>query len=119
MEGQKLIDKLYKHFALKDLGLVDYFLGIQIKQTSKGLHLSQTKYITDLLTKSKMQTVKCVSTPLTSRLSLSTFSSDIVENVQLYGSIVGASQYITITRPEISISVNKVCQFMQRPLTSH
>ena len=35
--------------------------------------------------------------------------------MQFYTSIVGALQYITITRPEISFSVNKVCQFMQAP----
>ncbi|RVX23296.1 Retrovirus-related Pol polyprotein from transposon RE2 [Vitis vinifera] len=36
-----------------------------------------------------------------------------------YRSIVGALQYITITRPEIAFSVNKVCQFMQKPLDTH
>nr|CAN78940.1 hypothetical protein VITISV_029482 [Vitis vinifera] len=36
IEVQKLIDKLHDHFTLKDLGLVDYFLGIQVKQTSEG-----------------------------------------------------------------------------------
>ncbi|KAL6334751.1 hypothetical protein AAG906_021410 [Vitis piasezkii] len=36
-----------------------------------------------------------------------------------YRSVVGALQYITITRPEIAFSVNKVCQFMQKPLDTH
>ncbi|RVW50763.1 Retrovirus-related Pol polyprotein from transposon RE2 [Vitis vinifera] len=34
-------------------------------------------------------------------------------------SVVGASEYITITRPKIAFSVNKVCQFMQKPLDTH
>ena len=37
----------------------------------------------------------------------------------LYRSIVGALQYATVTRPEISYSVNKACQFMSQPLESH
>ena len=36
-----------------------------------------------------------------------------------YRSIVGALQYATITRPEISFSVNKVCQFMANPNEDH
>jgi histone deacetylase 1/2 len=35
-----------------------------------------------------------------------------VEDPTLLRSIVGALQYTTLTRPEISYSVNKVCQFL-------
>ncbi|XP_057423759.1 uncharacterized mitochondrial protein AtMg00810-like [Lotus japonicus] len=34
-------------------------------------------------------------------------------------SIVGALQYATLTRPEISFAVNKVCQFLSQPLEDH
>ena len=33
--------------------------------------------------------------------------------------MVGALQYITVLRPELAYSVNKVCQFMHNPLESH
>ena len=36
----ELITQLDNKFALKDLGNLDYFLGIQVKRTKKGLHLS-------------------------------------------------------------------------------
>jgi hypothetical protein len=36
-----------------------------------------------------------------------------------YRSTVGELQYLTITRPDISFVVNKVCRFMQAPTTSH
>ena len=50
---------------------------------------------------------------------LSNIGSDPIGNPQLYWSVVGALQYVTITRPELAYSVNKVCQFMQNPLESH
>ncbi|PON48871.1 hypothetical protein PanWU01x14_234040, partial [Parasponia andersonii] len=36
-----------------------------------------------------------------------------------YRSIVSALQYCTLTRPELSFSVNKVCQFLHAPTSSH
>ncbi|XP_062118816.1 uncharacterized mitochondrial protein AtMg00810-like [Humulus lupulus] len=50
---------------------------------------------------------------------LSAQGSDPVQDPQLYRSLVGALQYATITRPEITYDVNRVSQFMQTPLQSH
>lgn len=41
------------------------------------------------------------------------------EDATRYISIVGALQYLTLTRPDISFSVNKVCQFLHTPTTVH
>lgn len=41
--------KLQLEFKVKDLGSLNYFLGIQAHRDSKGLHLRQSKYTGDLL----------------------------------------------------------------------
>ena len=56
---------------------------------------------------------------MTSGLKISSQDGVPIENAQLYRSIVGSLQYVTITRPELAYSVNKVCQFMQRPTDEH
>jgi histone deacetylase 1/2 len=117
---QNLVNKLDSVFSLKQLGDLDYFLGIEVQQLSdNSLLLSQGKYIRDLLTKTNMLECKPIATPMMSSCKLSKVGSDNVTDATLYRSVVGSLQYATITRPEISFAVNKVCQFMSAPLESH
>ncbi|KAL5554009.1 hypothetical protein UlMin_041410 [Ulmus minor] len=69
-EIEKLITVLNNSFSLKDLGQLNYFLGIEVKTTAEGLHLSQKRYIKDLLIKSKMDNAKPLPTPMVSSLKL-------------------------------------------------
>jgi histone deacetylase 1/2 len=115
-----LIHKLNVHFSLKQLGQLDYFLGIEVHQLSTGaLLLNQAKYIRDLLCKVKMENSNPIGSPMVSTCRLSKYGTDTFSDPTLYRSIVGALQYITVTRPDIAFSVNKVCQFMARPLDTH
>uniref|UniRef100_A0A803NI33 Reverse transcriptase Ty1/copia-type domain-containing protein n=1 Tax=Cannabis sativa TaxID=3483 RepID=A0A803NI33_CANSA len=114
-----LISALSNKFSLKDLGTVNFFLGIPVIPNVDGILLSQQKYIQDLLCKAEMQGVKTQSTPMNSGLRLSNYGSDHALDPSGYRSIVGVLQYATITRPDIAFSVNKVCQFMRDLLQSH
>lgn len=49
----------------------------------------------------------------------SKYEGEAISNVTEYRSIIGALQYATITRPDISYSVNKLSQFMQNPMDIH
>ena len=115
-----LISSLNTKFSFTDLGPLHYILGIEAKNTKEGgLLLCQSKYITDLLAKANMIDCKPTATPMPSGLKLSKDGFEAFEDPTLYRSIVGARQYINITRPEIAFSINKVCQFMHQPLQSH
>jgi histone deacetylase 1/2 len=117
---QDVISKLNVSFALKQLGEVDYFLGIEVHHMPSGaLLLNQAKYIRDLLCKAKMENFKPIGSPMMSSCKLSKLGSDVMTDPTLYRSTVGALQYATLTRPDIAFSVNKVCQFMSRPLETH
>lgn len=61
-----LLSDLQRDFALKDLGDLHYFLGIEVKRDSGGLVLSQGKYARDILCRSGMEKCKSVVTPLPS-----------------------------------------------------
>ncbi|XP_061337462.1 uncharacterized mitochondrial protein AtMg00810-like [Gastrolobium bilobum] len=115
-----LITTLNSTFALKDLGKLHYFLGIEAHSLQTGgLHLTQSKYVSDLLKKANMADAKPMPSPMISGQKLSSTDGSPFRDPVLYRSIVGALQYATITRPDISFSVNKVCQFMHNPLDTH
>lgn len=53
-----------------------------------------------------------IATQMLSNLKLSKTGCDTLKDPHQYRSIVGALQYVTLTRPEIAYSVNKLCQFL-------
>ncbi|CAL8121905.1 unnamed protein product [Prunus armeniaca] len=115
----KVISTLSSTFALKDLGILHYFLGIEVVPHSGGLILSQRKYIIDLLKRSHLADIKPIDTPMASSSKLSKSDGEPLSNPQQYRSILGTLEYVTLTRPELSFFVNKVCQFMHNPTSEH
>lgn len=109
---KRLISELHNQFALKDLGPLQFFLGIEAHRTSSVLHLSQSKYMSDLLSKTALTDCKSVASPMASDHTLSLHEGVPLDNPTLYRSIVGGLPYCTLTRPDISFAVNKVCQFI-------
>ncbi|TQD92897.1 hypothetical protein C1H46_021377 [Malus baccata] len=104
---------------MKDLGLLHYFLGLQIDYHPQGLFVHQSKYVQDLLQKTDMVQCKSCTTPCHPNQKLLNQGSPLYSDPTHYRNIVGALQYLTFTRPDIAYSVNQVCQFMHTPLDSH
>ncbi|GMJ02608.1 cysteine-rich RLK (RECEPTOR-like protein kinase) 8 [Hibiscus trionum] len=98
-EVQTVIDDLHKHFSLKDLGTLNFFLGIEVVYAQDCLVLNQKKYIKDLLQRSGLADAKGLPTPMVSNLHLSMVVGSLIDNATEYRSIVGALQYVVITRP--------------------
>ncbi|KAM2666633.1 hypothetical protein EV2_018442 [Malus domestica] len=115
----RLIADLGRRFAMKDLGPAHYFLGMEIVRTSDDLFLFQQKYVHDLLLRTKMAAAKPVHTPAVSGCRLNLQDGDPLPDPTEYRSVVGALQYLTLTRPDIAFAVNQVSQFMHQPTSIH
>jgi hypothetical protein len=92
---------LHQRFAIKDLGVLKNFLGIEMATSHKGLFLNQHIYVLDLLCEADMLDCKPTKTPLDSKLQL-TLDGDSFDQPQLYQKLVGKLIYLTITRPNLS-----------------
>ncbi|RVW39327.1 Retrovirus-related Pol polyprotein from transposon RE2 [Vitis vinifera] len=80
-------------YLTKDLGILKYFLGIEIAQSSSDVVLSQRKYALNIL--------------------------EETGDPRRYRRLVGKLNYLTITRPDISFPESVVGQFLQSPCDSH
>jgi hypothetical protein len=114
-----LITTFQTDFALKDLGPLHFFLGVEAHKTASGMYLSQRRYISDLLQKTNMHEAKPVSSPMSSSTVLSQHSGTSLSDSSVYRSVVGSLQYLSLTRPDIAFAVNKVCQYMHNPTEDH
>ena len=61
-ELESFIVEFSTMFALKDLGALSYFLGIEVLYDTDCIYLSQRKYIRDFLSKVEMINCKDVET---------------------------------------------------------
>ncbi|XP_019190810.1 PREDICTED: uncharacterized protein LOC109185287 [Ipomoea nil] len=117
-----LIDSLLKRlsstFKIRDLGKPTFFLGIETLSDGDSFLLSQRRYMVDILSRAGMTDCKALATPA-SVTQPATPTLDPFDNPTQYRRIVGALQYLTITRPDLSFSVNRLCQFMHSPTQDH
>ncbi|GKV25872.1 hypothetical protein SLEP1_g35253 [Rubroshorea leprosula] len=115
---QWFLKELGREFAIKDLGSIHYFLGIEAHMTKNGLFLCQAKYAKDLLHRAQMDGCKLISTPMATKDRAIT-DDKLFHDPTFYRSVVGGLQYLTLTHPDNSYAVNFACQFMHEPTMGH
>jgi hypothetical protein len=85
-----LLKNLEENFALKDLGDLHYFLGIEVTKTKEGILLTQHKYANELLKRAGMIGCKSISTLLSTSEKLSAHNGELLglNDAMNYRSIV-------------------------------
>ncbi|GJY54751.1 ribonuclease H-like domain-containing protein [Tanacetum coccineum] len=112
------IASLHNEFAMKDLGSLNYFLGISAQRSASGLFLSQSKFPEEILERAHMQNYNPCRTLVDTESKLGS-DGDPVSDPTLYRSLAGALQYLTFTRPELSYAIQQVCLYMHDPRDPH
>ncbi|XP_050909643.1 uncharacterized mitochondrial protein AtMg00810-like [Lathyrus oleraceus] len=98
---------LASEFAMKDLDPLSYFLGIVVSRHPDGIFLSQSTYASEIIECAGMASCKPSTTPVDTKQKLNTSSDTSYEDPSLYRSLVGALQYLTFTRHDISYVVQQ------------
>lgn len=110
---------MMRTFEMSDLGLMHYFLGIEINQEENGIFICQKKYIENLLKKYKMHGCNAVATPLITNEKLQKEDGSPKADASSYRSLIGSLLYLTTTRPDIMYATSLLSRFMQSPSQIH
>jgi hypothetical protein len=108
-----------KEFDMTDLGLMRYFLGMEVSQNDQGIFICQSKYANDLLKRFKMTNVNSAPTLVALGLKLSKDDQGPSVDATLFKRLVGSLMYLTSTRPDIMFGVSLISRFMDKPKESH
>jgi hypothetical protein len=101
-------------FEIKDLGLMHYFLVLEVWKTPGKIFLSQNKYAVDVLLIFVMLECKFMTKPMISnmnKLHVQATVSDPKDST-VYYQIIGSLMYLVHTRPNICYGVNALSEFM-------
>jgi hypothetical protein len=111
--------EMTKEFEMTDIGLMSYYLGIEVKQEDQGILITQEGYAKEVLKKFKMDDANPVSTPMECGIKLSKHDEGERVDPSLFKSLVGSLRYLTCTRPDILYAVGVVSRYMEHPTTTH
>ncbi|BES94054.1 Hydra magnipapillata [Nesidiocoris tenuis] len=108
---EKLKSILLKCFDMRDLGSLNYCLGIQFSCKNECVSANQSKYIDKLLEKYQMTDCKPIGTPMDPKTKLEK-ATDCDQQSYPYQNLIGALMYLSVaTRPDISYTVSYLSQF--------
>ena len=104
--------KLAAEFKMKDVGMMHYFLGMEVWQNADGISLGQGKYEEEILKRFEMMDCKSMTTPMESNLKLLSDASLEAVDATMYHQMICSLMYLTNTRPDICFVVNTLSQFL-------
>ncbi|XP_021742804.1 uncharacterized protein LOC110708891 [Chenopodium quinoa] len=110
---------LHQVFSIKDLGKLNFFLGIEVCHISQGIILTQRKFTKELLQECDFDVSKTAKTPLPASVKLFADYGDFFPDLVQYRCLVGKLNFLTHTRPDISYAVQTLSQFLQQPRMPH
>jgi len=106
-------------FEMSMMGELNYFIGLQIKQTNDGIFVNQAKYCKELIKRFRMENSKHLATPMSTGcyLDKDEFGQPIDE--KQYRGMIGSLLYLSARRPDIMFSVCMCARFQSNPKFSH
>ena len=106
-------------FHMKNLGILRYFLGIEVARSPAGIYLCQRKYALHIIADTGLMGVKPISFPLEQHHKLALANDGDLPDPTRYRRLVGRLIYLINTRPELSYAIHILSQFMNNPQHAH
>ncbi|KZV25304.1 retrovirus-related Pol polyprotein from transposon TNT 1-94 [Dorcoceras hygrometricum] len=116
---EKFKQEMMEIFEMTNLGLMTFFLGMEIKQSEFEVFICQKKYAKEILKKFKLEECKQMGTPMNSKERLCKEDGTEKTDLAYFRSLIGCLMYLTATRPDILNSVSILSRFMHCAIEEH
>ncbi|XP_071725911.1 uncharacterized mitochondrial protein AtMg00810-like [Rutidosis leptorrhynchoides] len=120
---QKMVDEfedvMQKRFKMSSLGAINFFLGLQVDQTEKGIFLHQSKYVADILSRFKMENERVSKNPLSVIHGITPENTRAKVSPTLYKAIIGSLMYLTASRPDTMFATCLCAHYQAQPNVNH
>ena len=93
---------------MKDLGMMHYFLGMEVWKSADGISLGQGKYAVEILKRFRMMDCNAMATPMESNLKLLSDASSEMVDATMYRQMICSLMILVITRPDTCFVVNNL-----------
>nr|GEX68647.1 putative RNA-directed DNA polymerase [Tanacetum cinerariifolium] len=110
---------MQQEFEMTDLGMMRFFLGIEIQQSSKGIYLCQRKYAKEVLERFGIWNCNSVKNPIVPGTVLTKEGKGKEVDATLYKQLVSSLMYLTVTRPDMMYVVCLISHFIAKPREEH
>ena len=105
--------EMSKNFKMSDLGVLSYYLGIEVQQSTTSITIFQGAYAKKLLDIAGLADSKLTRTLMEPQLQQRKVGTLTTVDVTNYRSIVGSLRYLVNTRPDLAYSIGYVSRFMK------
>ncbi|CAM8878921.1 unnamed protein product [Rhodiola kirilowii] len=112
-------NSMMRVFEMKDLGLMRYYLGIELFKKLMDILICQRKYASEILKRFGMDESQAVRTPMVPGHKLCKDEEGKAVCETYFKQVIGSLMYLTATRPDLMYSVSLISRFMSRPTEMH
>ena len=111
--------QMTSEFEMSDLGLLSFYLGIEVEQKKDFITVKQTGYAKKVLEQFGMSDCNATRIPMDPGMKLDADKQGERTDATRYRRIIGCLRYLLHTRPDMSYSVGVASRFMEKPTVKH
>jgi hypothetical protein len=119
MLSKEFEDLMKSKFEMSMMGKLNFFLGLNIRQSNEGIFINQEAYLQKLLEKFGYETCKKAKVPMVFGTHLDAALDQPSVDMQNYRSMIGSLLYLTASRPDIMFSVCVCARYQADPREPH
>ncbi|XP_057790904.1 uncharacterized mitochondrial protein AtMg00810-like [Salvia miltiorrhiza] len=116
---KKFANIMTNKFQMSMMGEMNFFLGLQVKQTKEGILINQSKYAKELINKFDIQHMKSVKILMNTNWKVDPGSEEKSISPTKYKEIIGSLLYLTASKPDIAFAVGVCARYQSDPKEAH